>query len=535
MLKISNIKISYKTDEADYSGFLAKKLKISPSDIISCNLLKRSLDARHAGDIHYVCSFKIRAKNEHRIIKQRNINAVRYTDNEYSFPYDGIKSNECIIIVGSGPSGLFCALCLARVGLKPLIIERGEEADKRRESIEHFQKTGELNNNSNIQFGEGGAGTFSDGKLTCGVNDKRMSFVLKEFAAHGAPCDIITNAKPHIGTDYLLPTVKNIRNEIISLGGEFMFDTMMKDIDISEGKAKGINIVNVKTGNSSYLPCDRLILALGHSSRKSYEMLLEKGFNMERKPFSIGVRIEHKREYINKLQYKDAFEDIALPTADYKLSCHTDTGSAYSFCMCPGGEVVCGSSEEETIVTNGMSKYDRMADNSNAALLVGIAPRDIPGDDVMGGMLLQRELEKKAYRLGGGGYFAPCQRVADFMENIPSDGYGEVAPSYKPGVKFTNLNDILPRFVSETLKKALGEFDKKMPGFCLSDALLTGVETRSSAPLRITRNDEGEANIGLTYPIGEGAGYAGGIMSSAVDGIKCAERLCSLITNKTNA
>ncbi len=535
MLKISNIKIPFKIPKDEYLGFVLKKLKASPEDIVSFKLIKRSLDARHTESIHYVCTFLIRAKNEHKLLRLKGINAERYKEREYKFPYESIKSDKRIVIVGSGPSGLFCALCLARAGLKPIIIERGEDADKRKESIEHFKKTGELNLNSNIQFGEGGAGTFSDGKLTCGVNDERMGFVLKEFAAHGAPEDIITNAKPHIGTDYLLPTVKNLRAEIVSLGGEFIFDTKMADIVISGGRAREIKTVNVKTGSEGELCCDILILALGHSSRESYELLLKLGFKLERKPFSMGVRIEHKREYINKLQYKDAFSDDSLPTADYKLACHTDTGSAYSFCMCPGGEVVCGASEEDSIVTNGMSRFDRMAENSNAALLVGIAPEDIEGEDILAGMKLQRELEKKAFKLGGGGYKAPCQRVKDFMAGIPSEGHGEVIPSYKPDVKYTNLAEILPDFICQTLKKALAEFDRKMPGFMLGDAILTGVETRSSAPVRILRNGAGMASIGSVYPIGEGAGYAGGIMSSAVDGIKCAEKICLSLTESGDA
>lgn len=535
MLKLSNIKIPYKIKKEDYGDFLSKKLKMPLEDITSCRLIKRSLDARHTDNIHYVCTFAIEAKNEQRLMRLKGISIEKYLERKYSFPYADIKSDERIVIIGSGPSGLFCALCLARAGLRPIIIERGEMADERKETIRHFQKTGALNINSNIQFGEGGAGTFSDGKLTCRVNDERMGFVLEEFFVHGAPDDIITNSKPHIGTDYLLPTVKNIRAEICSLGGEFMFNTMMQSIDISKGRARGIDIINVKTKERGHIDCDRLILALGHSSRESYEMLLSKGFKMERKPFSMGLRIEHRREYINRLQYKDAFLDIALPTADYRLSCHTDTGSAYSFCMCPGGEVVCGSSEEDAIVTNGMSRYDRMAQNSNSALLVGISPDDIEGDDVLGGMELQRELEKKAYELGGGGYIAPCQRVSDFLADIPSETHGEVIPSYKPGVRFCNLNDILPDFIKETLKKALIEFDRKMPGFLTDDALLTGVETRSSAPVRILRDDTGEANVKAVYPIGEGAGYAGGIMSSAVDGIKCAERICACLANANDA
>lgn len=533
MLKLSNVKIPYKVAEDKYVLYAAKKLRIKQADIISCQLLKRSLDARKSDDIVYVCSFKIRAKNEAGIIKNKVRDAVRYTDKAYVFPYKEIESTKKIIVCGSGPAGLFCALCLARCGLKPLVTERGEKVEQRRRSVEDFWNGKALNPNSNVQFGEGGAGTFSDGKLTCGVNDERMEFVLKEFAAHGAPKDILTSSKPHIGTDYLYDTVKNIRNEIIDLGGSFMFDSLMTDISIQDNCLKGIKIKNTKTNEEIYTECDYLVCATGHSSRETYEMMLQKGFNMERKPFSVGVRIEHSRDYINKLRYKDAYPDEALPTADYKLACHTERAGAYTFCMCPGGRVVASASEEGGVVTNGMSLYSRTDENSNSAILVSVTPGDIPGDDILGGMYFQRELEKKAFELGGGNYLAPCQRVADFLNNKKSEGAGTIEPSYKPGVFFSDLNLILPGYVAETLKTALISFNEKMKGFLFDDALLTGVETRSSAPVKILRNEEGEANICGVYPAGEGAGYAGGIMSSATDGIKCAEKICSKLMAAT--
>lgn len=532
MIKLSNVKIPYNENEEKYIDYAAKKMKIKKGDILSCHLIKKSLDARKENDIHYVCTFKIRAKGESSIVKNTRTGAVRYNHKKYEFPYKNITTEIAPVICGSGPAGLFCALSLARAGIKPIVIERGEKIEERNISVNSFKNGGKLNTNSNIQFGEGGAGTFSDGKLTCGVNDERMEYVLKEFASHGAPDDIITNAKPHIGTDYLGITVKNIREEIISLGGTFLFDTLMTDIDICDNKLKGIFAENTKDGKEKYSPCSVLVLATGHSSRQTYEMLHKKGFDMERKPFSVGVRIEHKREYINKLQYKEHFKDEALPTADYKLSSHEGICGAYTFCMCPGGEVVAGASEEGGVVTNGMSKFKRMADNSNSAVLVSVTPENIPGDDVLGGMYFQRDLEKKAFKLGGGNYYAPCQMVKDFINGTKSTSCGITKPSYMPGVRYADLNEILPSFVAETLKIALTQFNMKMNGFTGGDAILTGVETRSSAPVRIIRNENGQANIKGVYPAGEGAGYAGGIMSSAVDGIKCAEKICYAIINE---
>lgn len=532
MIKLSNVKIPYREKEEKYIDFAAKKMRIKKEDILSCHLIKKSLDARKENDIHYVCTFKIRAKGENSIVKNPRTGAVRYTPKMYEFPYKNILTDIRPVICGSGPAGLFCALSLARAGIKPIVIERGEKIEDRQKSIDTFKNGGKLNINSNIQFGEGGAGTFSDGKLTCGVNDERMEYVLREFALHGAPDDILTNAKPHIGTDYLGITIKNIREEIISLGGSFLFNTLMTDIDTEKNKLKGIYTKNTKDNSESYIPCSMLVLATGHSSRETYEMLYKKGFDMERKPFSVGVRIEHKREYINKLQYKEHFKDDALPTADYKLSSHKGIYGAYTFCMCPGGEVVASASEEGGVVTNGMSKFGRMAENSNSAVLVSVTPESIPGDDVLGGMYFQRDLEQKAFAFGGNNYYAPCQIVEDFLNGIKSTGCKGVVPSYMPGVKYCDLNEILPKFVAQTLKTALTHFNEKMTSFTGGDAILTGVETRSSAPVRIIRSKDGEANIKGVYPAGEGAGYAGGIMSSAVDGIKCAEKICYAIINE---
>ena len=521
MLKISNVNIPIFHDK-DYKYYIAKKLSVSPDDVREARLIRKSLDARKKGQIHYVCTFLADIKS--KVCPGGDV--TEYRETKYAFPYTNLCSEKRPVIIGTGPAGLFCALMLARAGIKPIVFERGSEVGRRTEKIDNLRRNGVLDFNTNVQFGEGGAGTFSDGKLTCGLNDERTEFVLSEFVKSGAPEEIMYLAKPHIGTDYLRQVVVNIRNEIISLGGEVHFDSLFTDYKCDpDGRLQAVEITDLNTGDKKELDCDILVLALGHSSRDTYRMLYGKGMNMTKKPFSVGVRIEHRREYINLLRYKDAVLAESLPAADYKLSCHPDSRGVYTFCMCPGGEVVCASSEEGGVVTNGMSCFARDMDNSNSALLVSVYPEDT-GDYVLAGMDFQTELERAAYELGGGGYFAPCQRVGDFLECKASEGFGEVMPSYLPGVKGANLWDILPEFVAEGLKKALLELDGKMKGFLKEDAVLTGVETRSSAPVRIVRDENMQSSVCGIYPIGEGAGYAGGIMSAAMDGIRCAEEIC---------
>lgn len=513
MIKISDVKLS--PFEKNYKKALAKVLKTKETDILNIEILRKSLDCRKRDFIHYVLTFKADVKNEEKYLKLKNVS--KYIEEKYVFPCTKSK-DEKIVVAGSGPAGLFCCLMLARAGANPVILERGEKVEDRKKSVDTFFETGKLNINSNIQFGEGGAGTFSDGKLTCGLNNKKIPFINEEFVKHGAPDEIKYSSKPHIGTDYLYKTVKNIREEIISLGGTFLFETTLKDIIIKDGK-----VVKAVTDKGE-IECDRLVLATGHSSRDTYKMLYEKGVNMEKKPFSVGVRIEHKREYINLLQYKSEEFAETLPAADYKLSCHSQDRGAYTFCMCPGGVVVCGASGEGQVVTNGMSYFARDKENSNAALLVSVLPEDIKGG-VLDAINFQEDLERKAYTKGGENYFAPVQLVKDFLEDRESTKAGNVKPSYLPGVKYTSLKDVLPDFVIKMLKFAIVEFDRKMKGFNIGDAVLTGVETRSSAPLRILRDESFQSNIKGLYPIGEGAGYAGGIMSSSIDGINCAEAI----------
>ena len=529
MLKISDVKVLL-SDKRQLKDIVAKKLGVSTEDIKEFRILKKSLDARKKDAICYVYSFAVSATNEKQILDRNVKNITPFAEKAYIFAFRNLSTARKIYIVGSGPAGLFCGLMLARAGLKPVILERGQCVEERSKTINNFRATGELNINSNIQFGEGGAGTFSDGKLTCGVNDIRTGFVLGEFVKAGAPEEILYNSKPHIGTDYLKIVVANMRRQIESLGGEVRFDSCLTDVVIDNNHIKEIEITNVRTGEVTREKTSKLVLALGHSSRDTYHMLAQKDIAMQKKPFSVGVRIEHKREYINLLQYKDEFVARSLPAADYKLSCHPDGRGVYTFCMCPGGEVVCGSSENGGVVTNGMSYFARDMQNSNSALLVSVYPEDISGDNPLNGVEFQRGMEMAAFEAGGGGFKAPCQRVGDFVNKVPTKHHGSVEPSYMPGVTYCNLWDVLPPFVAQSLLKALGELGRKMKGFDLDDALLTGVETRSSAPLRIVRNEDMMSSVTGIYPIGEGAGYAGGIMSAAMDGIRCAEMICNALT-----
>ena len=522
MIRVSNLRIPLSYSSDTLKKKVCRELRISDSAVKSLNLYRRSIDARKKDNIYFLCSVDVELyTNENAAVKKcKNAAIVK----PYSYEVPKWNGGTSPLVVGMGPAGLFAALILAQSGAKPIVIERGRDVDSRTADVDKFWNSGKLNCESNVQFGEGGAGTFSDGKLNTGTKDNRQRKVLNEFVNHGAPEEILYNAKPHIGTDKLKITVKSIREEIISLGGKVMFETKLTGIKDKDGKISGASVES--GGKESVIETDSIILAIGHSARDTFEMLYGKKLPIEAKAFSVGARIEHLREEIDKSQYGKFAGNKALGAAYYKMNVRTeDKRGAYTFCMCPGGKVVNASSEEDMLCTNGMSEFSRDSVNSNAALLVGVTPGDFESDNPLGGMYFQRKLEKAAFTLGGGGYCAPVQRVEDFINGCKTSKIGSVKPSIMPNYELSDLNRILPEYVSNNMKTAIRDMGKKLRGFDCGDAVLTGLETRSSSPIRIIRDNKTLQSIALggLYPCGEGAGYAGGIISAAVDGIKCAE------------
>lgn len=519
MILVRNLRLGTDEDISLLTSRAAAKIHTSPENIKRSKLVKRSLDARKKDDIHYVCTLALELHGGEEKILRRCRDAESYTEPVYNIPTVEAAENRPVV-VGFGPAGMYAALVLAKAGLKPIVIERGHCALERKAAVEAFRSGGRLDPDNNVQFGEGGAGTFSDGKLNTGVKDRRMAWMLAQFAEHGAPAHIVYDAKPHIGTDVLIDVVQNFRRDIISLGGEVRFNTKFNELVIIDGKVCGIIVEN--NAEKSLLPCDKVILAIGHSARDSFEALLRQGVPMQPKPFSMGVRIEHRQSMVDLSQY--GRERGELPAADYSLNVHLPDGtSAYTFCMCPGGQVFAAASEEGGVVTNGMSYSARDGENANSALLVTLHTEDFPDRGVLSGMYWQRDIERAAYNYGGGNYKAPAQLVGDFLENRPSTGAGDVKPSYQPGVIWGDIREVLPPRITEVIKNALPELGKKLKGFDFPDAVMTAPETRSSSPVRIDRGEDFSSEIRGLYPCGEGAGYAGGISSAALDGMRCAE------------
>ena len=526
MLKINNIKIPISSQKT-LREMIYDILGIKKKEKLKFTVLKKSLDARNKNNIHYLYSVDVDTPYLDKYKENKNILISKKKKYDFFDKLDLTDINskskdESIVIVGSGPAGLFCGLLLAEAGLKPIIIEQGKSVAKRTKDINDFWNKGVLNTQSNVVFGEGGAGTFSDGKLSSQISDKfnRFNKFFTELIKAGAPKEIAYSNKPHIGTDKLRLIIPELRNKIIFLGGEVRFESKLTDIKIKNNKIESIFINEIEE-----IKTNKLVLAIGHSARDTFNLLNEKGIKIDAKSFSVGLRIEHPQELINKIQYGYQYKNPLLPPADYKLVQHLPQNrSLYSFCMCPGGEVIASSSEKETIVTNGMSFSQRDGKNANSALLVSVSKDDF-GSDPLAGIDFQQKLEKQAFNKDKP-YFAPAQRLDDFMKNKKTDHFDKFIPTYKPGVYFANFNNLLPKYVVSSIKEGLRLLNNKYHGILYPDAVLTGVETRSSSPIKIVRNENLQSiNTEGLYPCGEGSGYAGGITSSAVDGLKVAESI----------
>ncbi len=523
-IRINNINLGLDDDISSLESKICKKLNISKEYINKVNIVKRSIDARRKNDIKISYAVDVICDKEKKILSRIHDKDIRLEEikeiESVKRGTEELKSRP--VVIGFGPAGIFAALTLARYGYKPIVYERGEDVDQRTVTVKKFWETGELNLESNVQFGEGGAGTFSDGKLTTRIKDHRCAFVLDELIKAGAPAEIKYESKTHVGTDLLKDVVKNIREEIKSLGGEVFFNSKLEKISYDDGKLKSIIV------NGQEILCTALVLAIGHSSRDTYEMLHNEQVSMDAKAFAIGVRIEHPQELINISQYGESHKHPKLQAADYRLTYQSEKlkRGIYSFCMCPGGLVVAAASEEGRLVSNGMSYHARDLENANSALVVTVSPEDFEGNSPLSGMEFQRHYESLAFKLGGGNYKAPIQLVGDFMKDRASIKLGKVIPSYTAGYEFKELKECLPSYVVEALKEGILNFDKKIKGYAREDAVLTGIETRTSAPVRINRNSTLESiNVCGLYPTGEGAGFAGGIISAAVDGIRVAEHI----------
>lgn len=521
MIRVRQIKVEIEKDNDDYiRSVCSKKLRIDTKDIVSYKISKKSIDARHKPNIFYSYVLDVEVLNEDKILNNKRVKDISKTPiEEYIYPVMGNKElSNRPVVVGAGPCGLFCAYMLAKMGYNPLVIERGSNVDERVSDVEEFWNNGKLNLSSNVQFGEGGAGTFSDGKLNTLVKDKKhiQKMIFSIFVECGAPKEILYEAKPHIGTDLLRNVVKNMRNKIISMGGEFRFKTCLTNIITNNNKISSIEVNNKEVINTNVL-----VLAIGHSARDTFKMLYDNKFMMEAKPFAVGIRIMHQARMINKVQYGDKYR--LLPAASYKLTYKASNNrGVYTFCMCPGGVVVNSSSEKDKLVINGMSNYKRDSDNSNSAVIVTVNPSDF-GKEPLDGVEFQRKLESLAYKEGNG--MIPIQLYGDLKRNVLSTEFGEVFPIFKGNYAFSNIRNILPSYVIDSLIEGIDAFDKKIKGFNRDDSIIVAVESRTSSPVKIIRDENLESNIMGIYPAGEGAGYAGGIVSAAIDGVKVFEEI----------
>ncbi|KOO15055.1 hypothetical protein AKJ18_08565 [Vibrio xuii] len=538
MIRLNEIKLPLDHEEEALTAAITKKLGISEDQVISYNVFRRGYDARKKANILLIYTLDVIVENEAALLEQfvSDPHVKETPDMEYKFVAKAPENlTERPVVIGFGPCGLFAALILAQAGFKPIVVERGKEVRERTKDTFGFWRKRTLNTESNVQFGEGGAGTFSDGKLYSQIKDPNFygRKVTTEFVAAGAPEEIMYVSKPHIGTFKLVTMIEKMRAKIIELGGEIRFSTRVDDIHMDGDQITGLTLSNGEEIKSRYV-----VLAVGHSARDTFEMLHERGVYMEAKPFSVGFRIEHKQSMIDEARFgKNAGHPI-LGAADYKLVHHCKNGrTVYSFCMCPGGTVVAATSEEGRVVTNGMSQYSRSERNANSAIVVGIDPeRDYPGDP-LAGIRFQRELESGAYVLGGENYDAPAQKIGDFLKGRDPSEIGDVQPSFTPGIHLTDISKALPDFAIEAIREAIPAFDKKIKGFASDDGLLTGVETRTSSPVCIKRGKDFQSvNLKGFYPAGEGAGYAGGILSAGIDGIKVAEALSkAMVEDAANA
>jgi len=543
-MRLTELKLPLNHGPDDLHAAILARLGITSDALLDVQIYRRSVDARKSSAIILTYTVDVVVANEEAIYQRLQKTAAttrtgghpvsRTPDMDYRFVAHAADKQSIArpVVIGTGPCGLFAGLLLAQMGFRPIILERGKAVRERTQDTWKFWRQSQLNPESNVQFGEGGAGTFSDGKLYSQVRDPeyRSRKVLTEFVKAGAPEEILYVAKPHIGTFRLVSMVENMRASIEALGGEIRFGQCVTDFDIEHGQSEG-KLRGLTLASGEYIAANHVVLAIGHSARDTFYTLHERGVFMEAKPFSIGVRIEHPQSLIDEVRYGENAGHPILGAADYKLVHHAKNGrSAYSFCMCPGGTVVAAASEPGRLVTNGMSQYSRNERNANSAIVVGITPADYPGNP-LAGIEFQRHWEALAYQAGGSTYAAPAQRVGDFLAQRPSTTLGDVLPSYKPAIHLTDLSLCLPDFVIKTLFEALPAFDKQIRGFAMDDALMTGIETRTSSPVRITRNDQYQSlNTRGLFPAGEGAGYAGGILSAAIDGIKAAEAVALSMT-----